>query len=365
MSVLARMAGSGHEQVLFCEDPRVSLRAIIAIHDTTLGPALGGCRMWDYAGEEEALTDVLRLSQGMTYKASLAGLDLGGGKSVILSPGLLAGAPREALFARFADFVESLGGRYITAEDVGTTVEDIQTVAKRTRHAVGRSLSAGGSGDPSPLTAWGVFYGIRACLKEVFGDDVLKGRTVAIQGVGKVGMPLARLLAEAGAHLVVADRDPQLAQTAVWELGAREAPQDAIVEVPCDVFAPCALGGILNDDTIPHLACRMVAGAANNQLLEPRHGKMLASRGILYAPDYAINAGGLINVDMERRPPYSVEAARKRVERIQDTLLAVFQKASQERILPFEAAGRLAEERIGQARRARTAKPSAASAARG
>lgn len=350
MSVLPRMGEMGHEQVVFCRDPSVGLSAIIAIHDTTLGPALGGCRMWRYASEEDALVDVLRLSQGMTYKASLAGLDLGGGKSVILSAA--PPADRAALFARFGRMVESLGGRYITAEDVGTTVSDMQVVARRTRHVVGRSLADGGSGDPSPLTAWGVFCGIQACLAEAFGSDRIAGRRFAIQGVGKVGMPLARLLAEAGARLVVADRDPRLVQTAERELKAAVADAAAIVEADCDVFAPCALGGILNDDTIPRLACRVVAGAANNQLLEPRHGRLLAERGVLYAPDYCINAGGLINVDLERTPPYDAEEARRKVARIRDTLTAVFDKARCERILPYEAAGRLAEERIARARRA-------------
>ncbi len=351
MSVFSRIAGPGHEQVLHCTDARSGFRLIIAIHDTTLGPALGGCRMWNYATEEEALTDVLRLSQGMTYKASLAGLDLGGGKSVILLPASpLTRESRERLFGWFGRMVDSLNGRYITAEDVGTSVEDMMTAARHTRHVVGRSLANGGSGDPSPLTAWGVFCGIKACLREAFGDESLKGRRVAIQGVGKVGMPLARLLAEAGARLLVTDRDPKLVAAAVAEFKAEAVPQEGIFSVPCDILSPCALGGGLNDDTIPKLACRIVAGAANNQLLEPRHGKDLAARKILYAPDYCINAGGLINVDLERTPPYSPETARKKAAGVYDTLVTVFERARRESILPYEAAGRLAEERIGKAR---------------
>lgn len=356
MSVFSRISGTGHEQVLFCRDAGTGLCAIIAIHDTTLGPALGGCRMWNYANEEEALIDVLRLSQGMTYKASLAGLDLGGGKSVILLPDAapLSRAARENLFRWFGRMIDSLAGRYITAEDVGTSVEDMMTAARHTKHVVGKSLANGGSGDPSPLTAWGVFNGIRACLREAFGDENLKGRRVAIQGVGKVGMPLARLLAEAGARLVVADRDPKLAAAAATEFKAEVAGQSAVFDVPCDVFSPCALGGGLNDETIPRLACRIVAGAANNQLLEPRHGKDLAARKILYAPDYCINAGGLINVDLERTLPYSPETARKKAAGVYDTLLAVFERARREKTLPYEAAGRLAEERIEKVRRAGT-----------
>lgn len=360
MSVFARVAETRHEQVLFCQDARSGFRAILAVHDTTLGPALGGCRMWNYASEEEALTDVLRLSQGMTYKAALAGLDLGGGKSVILASGAPPRERREELFRWFGRMVDSLNGRYITAEDVGTSVEDMMTASRQTRHVVGRSLADGGSGDPSPLTAWGVFCGIRACLQEAFGDDALKGRRVAIQGVGKVGMPLARLLAEAGAKLTVADRDPKLAAQAKADLKAEVADQAAIFDVPCDVLAPCALGGVLNDETIPRLSCRVVAGAANNQLLEPRHGKDLAARKILYAPDYCINAGGLINVDLERTPPYDAEAARQKVAGVRETLLAVFERARREKILPYEAAGRLAEERIEKARRAKGPQAAAA-----
>lgn len=350
MSVFSRMKGMSHEQVLFFRDPALGWRAIVAIHSTVLGPALGGCRMWHYVSEEEALVDVLRLSQGMTYKASLAGLDLGGGKSVILAE---PGAEKdEALFRWFGQRVESLGGRYITAEDVGTTVADLKIVARQTRHAVGLPLEDGGSGDPSPLTAWGVFCGIRACLQERFGDDAIRGRRVAIQGVGKVGLPLARLLAEAGADLVVSDRDGTRARQAQEELRARTCSEEAIFDVDCDVFAPCALGGILNDRTIERLRCKVIAGAANNQLLEPRHGERLAQRGILYAPDYCINAGGLINVDLERSPPYDPEVARAKVARVYHTLLVVFERARREKVHPYEAAARLSEERIARGSRA-------------
>ncbi|HEY8393292.1 MAG TPA: Glu/Leu/Phe/Val dehydrogenase dimerization domain-containing protein [Thermaerobacter sp.] len=348
--VFDRMEQLGHEQVVFCHDKYSGLKAIIAIHDTTLGPALGGCRMWPYASEEEAIIDALRLARGMTYKNAAMGLNYGGGKSVII------GNPRtdksEALFRAFGQFVESLGGRYITAEDVGTTAEDMAFIAMETAHVVGLP---GRSGDPSPATAYGVFCGIKACLAEVYGDESLQGRRVAIQGLGHVGYHLARLLREAGAELIVTDIDPERAERAAREFDARVVPPDTVYDAECDIFAPCALGAILNDETISRLRCRIVAGSANNQLAEPRHAAELERRGIVYAPDYVINGGGVIHVAEETAPGgYNRERAFAKVATIYDKVRAVLRIAREEGITTAEAADRLAERRleaIGRLRR--------------
>ena len=321
MGIFEQMAQYGHEQLVFCYDKSTGLRAIIAIHDTTLGPALGGLRMWQYEREEDAVTDVLRLSRGMTYKNSAMGLNLGGGKAV------LWGDPRtdksEELFRAFGKFVESLGGRYITAEDVGTTVEDLNYILMETDHAAGRAEL---SGDPSPVTAYGVFMGLKAAVKKVFGTEELKGRKVAVQGLGKVGMALCEYLHDAGARLTVADINPEAVERAKREFGATVVAPDEIYGVECDIFAPCALGAVMNDDTIPQLKCRIVAGSANNQLKEPRHGDMLRERGILYAPDFVINGGGVINVAEEYHPAgYGRDRALARVATIYDKLLRIFQ----------------------------------------
>ncbi|ADU51264.1 leucine dehydrogenase [Thermaerobacter marianensis DSM 12885] len=340
--VFDKLEAMGHEQVVFCYDRATGLKAIIAIHDTTLGPALGGCRMWPYASEEEAIVDALRLARGMTYKNAAMGLNFGGGKSVII------GDPRrdksEMLFRAFGQFVDSLGGRYITAEDVGTGTDDMAYVAMETPHVVGLP---GRSGDPSPATAYGVFRGMKACLGEVFGDESFQGRVVAIQGMGHVGYHLARLLHEAGARLVVTDVDPERARRAAREFGAQVVSPEAIYDVECDVFAPCALGAILNDQTIPRLRCRIVAGSANNQLAEPRHGEELARRGILYAPDYVINGGGVIHVADEYAPGgYDRDRAFARVATIYDKVKAILTVAREQGITTAEAADRLAEQRI-------------------
>ncbi|MFO7273579.1 MAG: Glu/Leu/Phe/Val dehydrogenase dimerization domain-containing protein [Bacillota bacterium] len=342
MGIFEQMAQYGHEQLVFCYDKSTGLRAIIAIHDTTLGPALGGLRMWPYEREEDAITDVLRLSRGMTYKNSAMGLNLGGGKAV------LWGDPRtdksEELFRAFGKFVESLGGRYITAEDVGTTVADMNYVMMETDHVCGREEV---SGDPSPVTAYGVFMGIKACVKHVFGSEDLKGKKVAVQGLGKVGYHLCKHLHEAGAELIVTDIDPELVEKAKAEFGAKAVAPDEIYSVECDIFSPCALGAILNDETIPKLKCKIVAGAANNQLKEPRHGDMLRKRGILYAPDFVINGGGVINVAEEYHPQgYDRERALKRVATIYDKLLRVFKIAEERNISTAEAADVMAEERM-------------------
>jgi leucine dehydrogenase len=338
-----RMDLHNHEQVVFCRDSASGLRAIIAIHDTTLGPALGGTRMWPYVSEEEALIDVLRLSEGMTYKAAVTGLNLGGGKAVII------GEPRrdktEALLRAHGRFVDSLGGRYITAEDVGITVTDMEYVYMETPFVTGVASAPGGSGDPSPVTAFGVYHGIRAAATLTWGSPELTGRSVAIQGAGAVGTHLARNLAEEGSRLYVADIDPLRVQRVVDETGASPVDPDAIFGLDVDVFAPCALGAILNDDTIPRLRCRVVAGGANNQLAEHRHGDELMRRGILYAPDFVINAGGLINVYSELQG-YDPVAARNKARGIYDTLLAIFERAAADGIPTYLAAERLAEARI-------------------
>ncbi len=347
MSMFKLMGEYDHEQVVFCYDKTSGLRAIIGIHDTTLGPALGGTRMWPYKTEEEALTDVLRLSRGMTYKNSAMGLALGGGKAVII--GDSRKDKSEELFRAFGKFVDTLGGRYITAEDVGTTTADMNIIRGETTHVSGLE-GMGKSGNPSPITAHGVFRAMAASLKEAFGSDDFAGKTVAVQGVGSVGYNLVKFLLDAGAKVTVTDIFPEKVQRAV-EIGAQQAvPPESIYDVECDVFAPCALGAALNDNTIPRLKVKIVCGAANNQLLESRHGDMLAERGILYAPDFIANGGGVINVAEERSPNgYSRERAMARVSAIYDILLRVFTIAKERGIGTHRAAEVYAETRIQKA----------------
>ena len=343
MKVFERTDALDHEQVVFCRDGESGLRAIIAIHDTTLGPALGGCRMWPFESEEEALEDVRRLSRGMTQKAAVAGLDLGGGKTVII------GDPRkdksENLFRALGRFIEGLGGRYITAEDVGTSLEDMALIHRETEHVRGCSQGEGGSGDPSPVTAYGVFRGLQACVHRGLGQDDLQGLRVAIQGAGHVGYYLAKELARAGCSLVVSDIDEAKVRRVQEECGAEPVPIDAIYDQECDVFAPCALGGSLNADTIPTLRCKVVAGAANNQLADEEAGQMLVDRGILYGPDYVLNAGGLINVAHEGHH-YNRQMVLELADRIYATTLRVFEISDEEGIRPEIAAGRVAEQRV-------------------
>lgn len=347
--IFSRLDKRGHESVLFCSDRQTGLRAIIAIHSTALGPALGGVRMWPYGSEAEALRDALRLSHGMTYKAAAAGLNLGGGKAVII--GDPARDKSEGLFRAFGRFVDMLGGRYITAEDVGTAVKDMAYIQMETSHVVGISEEAGGSGDPSPITALGVLSGMKACLEIVYGTPDLHGRRVIIQGLGKVGYALAEFLHQEGAQLVVCDIKPERVKAAVEAFGAKPVGDPVcFYELEADVLAPCALGGILNDKTIPALQVPIVAGAANNQLEdETRHGRVLAERGILYAPDYVINAGGLINVYSEVEKT-SRALALERAQAIGGTIRRVVEIARAESICTHEAANRLAEERLAQAR---------------
>ncbi|HEY8340561.1 MAG TPA: Glu/Leu/Phe/Val dehydrogenase dimerization domain-containing protein [Egibacteraceae bacterium] len=342
----------GHEQVVYGADPDAGLRCIIAIHSTRLGPALGGTRFYPYADETAALVDVLRLAKAMTYKAAVAGLDLGGGKAVII--GDPARDKREDLLRAYGRVVESLGGRYVTACDVGTTPADLAVVARETRWATGADTSEGGSGDSGIMTAHGVFVGIRACLQRVFGDSSPRGRHVALQGVGKVGRRLAEALAAEGARLTVGDVDDGAATWCAEHLGAEVVGADKVHAVDADVFSPNALGGVLNDETLPELQCRIVAGAANNQLLEPRHGDALAEAGILYAPDFVINAGGLIQVADELHPDGRSEArVRARTEQIGQRLLEVFDVAEREGVSTAVAADRVAERRIAAVGRLR------------
>lgn len=353
MEIFDHLSSMGHEQVLFCQDRGSGLKAIIAIHDTTLGPALGGCRMWNYASDQAALTDVLRLSRGMTYKNAVAGLNLGGGKAVII--GDAKKLKSEALFRVFGRFVDSLGGRYLTAEDVNINTSDMDHVAAETRFVTGLNR-AGSSGDPSPVTALGVFHGIRAAVKHQLRQDDLKGVRVAVQGAGAVGSYLCGYLHEAGAKLLVADLEASRVQALVSKFGAQAVSTEQVHAADADVFAPCALGAILNDETIPRLKAKIVAGGANNQLLdEGRHGAMLRERGILYAPDYVINAGGVINIYQELRG-YDAEAARRQASGIYQTLLTVFATAASDGISTHQASDRLAEKRLQAMRTAPTLK---------
>jgi leucine dehydrogenase len=342
----------GYERVVRAKDPKSGLKAIIAVNDTTLGPALGGMRMWPYPSEEEAMTDVLRLSKGMTYKSAIAHTGLGGGKSVII--GDPANKSRE-LFLAMGDFVESVGGKYITAEDVNIGIADLEIVKERTSFVTGLSRESGSSGNPSPYTAHGVYLGLKYCVGRVFGSDDLKGRKVAILGVGSVGAPLARKLAEEGAEVYAHDLNESRVQELAKAYGIRSVTEQEVLSMECDVFAPCALGGVLNDNTIPNLGCKIVAGAANNVLLEVQDGTDLRERGILYAPDYVINAGGIINVAVELLPEgYNEEEALKRIRRIPEALAETFDLAEAEGISTAEAADMRAQQIIEEARASKT-----------
>jgi leucine dehydrogenase len=343
MSVFEHIDGDGYEQIVFCSDDQSGLRSIIAIHSTALGPALGGTRFYPYASEDEALVDVLRLSKGMTYKAAAAGLDLGGGKAVIIGDPKRIGS--EELFRAYGRFIETLGGRYITAEDVGTALEDMDIVKRESRWVTGCSHTYGGSGDPSPVTAYGVLHGIKACALEVFGSDSLKDRTVALQGVGKVGHALCGYLVEEGAKVTIADIDVDNLARAVGDFGVETTPLDTVHTLEADIFAPCALGGGINDDTISQLKCKIIAGAANNQLERQEHGDKLRDLGILYAPDFVINAGGLINVEDELRG-YDRERALHKVKGIYKQLQNIFTMARERNISTAQAAIEHAQDRI-------------------
>lgn len=351
MELFRYMEQYDYEQLVFCQDKQSGLKAIIAIHDTTLGPALGGTRMWTYESEEAAIEDALRLARGMTYKNAAAGLNLGGGKTVII------GDPRkdknEEMFRAFGRYIQGLNGRYITAEDVGTTVEDMDIIHDETDFVTGISPAFGSSGNPSPVTAYGVYKGMKAAAKAAFGTDSLEGKTVAVQGVGNVAYNLCRHLHEEGAKLIVSDINKEAVERAVAEFGARAVDPDDIYSQECDIYAPCALGATINDDTIPQLKAKVIAGAANNQLKETRHGDQIHDMGIVYAPDYVINAGGVINVADELYG-YNSERALKKVEGIYGNIERVLEISKRDRIPTYLAADRLAEERIERMRQSRS-----------
>lgn len=349
MDVIDTLQTGDYEQLLVAVDRSSGLRAFICIHDTTLGPALGGVRIWPHATEEDALADVLRLARAMTYKSAAAGLDFGGGKGLIWADPQTGVS--EAAIRAFARHVDSLGGRYITTEDVGVTPERLIAMSKETRHVVGLPQHLGGSGNTSQITGFGVFRGMTAAVQETLGVDGLKDLAVAVQGFGKVASALTGHLLDAGARVTVTDVNPKALEQAE-ALGCTVLSNpDAIYDVPCEVFAPCALGGVLNGETIPRLRCRVVAGAANNQLLTPDDGRALWHRGIIYVPDFIINAGGVINLAVEAHG-YVEEVARERVARIYDTVTAVLKSSDEGGIPPHEAADRLAEERLEHGRRA-------------
>lgn len=350
MELFKYMETYDYEQVVVCQDKQSGLKAIIAIHDTTLGPALGGTRMWTYASEAEAFEDALRLAKGMTYKNAAAGLNLGGGKTVII------GDPRkdknEEMFRAFGRYIQGLNGRYITAEDVGTTVADMDIIHEETDYVTGISPAFGSSGNPSPVTAYGVYVGMKAAAKEAFGSPSLEGLTVAVQGVGNVSYTLCKHLHEEGAKLIVTDINKEAVARAVEAFGAKAVDINDIYSVECDIFAPCALGAIINDETIPQLKAKVIAGAANNQLKETRHGDQLQQLGIVYAPDYVINAGGVINVADELYG-YNQDRAMKKVETIYDKISTIFEISKRDQIPTYLAADRMAEERIENMRRSR------------
>ena len=339
------LSHTAHEQVVFCHNKDAGLKAIIAIHNTVLGPALGGTRMWPYATEQEAINDVLRLSRGMTYKAAVSGLNLGGGKAVII--GNPATDKSEALFRAFGRFVNSLNGRYITAEDVGIDVNDMEFVLKETEFVTGVHQVHGGSGDPSPFTAYGTLQGLMAALNVKYGNEDVGKYSYAVQGVGHVGMEFVKLLREQGAKVFVTDINEESVRRAVDEYGCEAVGLDEIYDVDADVYSPTALGGTINEKTLPRLKCKVICGAANNQLATDEIGEELEKRGMLYAPDYAVNAGGLMNVSIEF-DGYNRERAMRMMRGIYYNLGKIFQIAKRDGIPTYRAADRMAEERIAQ-----------------
>lgn len=344
--IFGLMSGYGHEQVVFCHDKDTGLKAIIAIHSTVLGPALGGTRMWLYNNEAEALNDVLRLSRGMTYKASISGLNLGGGKAVII--GDAKKDKSEPLFRRFGKFINNLNGKYITAEDVGTTTKDMEYVRMETKFVTGISEAMGGGGDPSPVTAFGVYMGMKASAKQVWGNDSLAGKKVLVQGVGHVGESLVKHLKEEGAKIFICDINEEALKNVSSKYGAEIVSGHGIFDLDIDIYAPCALGATLNTDSISRLKCAIVAGAANNQLAdEVVHGRMLMEKGIIYAPDFLINAGGLINVYSELHG-YNRERAMTDAQHIYDVTLDILNKSKRENIPSSQAAKEIAEIRIAE-----------------
>ncbi|MGR6902900.1 Leu/Phe/Val dehydrogenase [Lysinibacillus sp. BSL11] len=351
MEIFKYMEKYDYEQLVFCQDEASGLKAVIAIHDTTLGPALGGARMWTYASEENAIEDALRLARGMTYKNAAAGLNLGGGKTVII------GDPfkdkNEEMFRALGRFIQGLNGRYITAEDVGTTVSDMDLIHEETNYVTGISPAFGSSGNPSPVTAYGVYRGMKAAAKEAFGSDSLEGLKVSVQGLGNVAYKLCEYLHNEGAKLVVTDINQAAIDRVVNDFDAIAVAPDEIYAQEVDIFSPCALGAILNDETIPQLKAKVIAGSANNQLKDSRHGEYLHELGIVYAPDYVINAGGVINVADELYG-YNRERAMKRVDGIYDSIEKIFAISKRDGIPTYVAANRLAEERIARVAKSRS-----------
>jgi leucine dehydrogenase len=348
-TVFEGMTSMGHEQVVFCNDKETGLKAIIAIHNTVLGPALGGTRMWNYSNDFDALNDVLRLSRGMTYKASISGLNLGGGKAVII--GDATTQKTDALMYKFGQFVDSLGGKYITAEDVNMTTHDMEVVKSATDHVTGIPESMGGSGNPSPVTAYGVYNGLKASAKYKWGSDNLSGKRIVVQGIGAVGENLVKHLTEDGAHVIINDINENRLNEVAQKYGAEIHMGDSIYDVDMDIYAPCALGATVNDNTIHRLKASIIAGAANNQLKnELIHGKMLQEKGIIYAPDFLINAGGLINVYSEIEN-YTHEESLRKTEHIYDVTLQILELAETTGITTHQAALKMAEDRIENAKK--------------
>jgi leucine dehydrogenase len=343
-SIFGQICTMDHEQLVICHDEPTGLKALIAIHNTTLGPALGGTRMWPYASEAEAITDVLRLSRGMTFKNALAGLNLGGGKAVILGDPNLK---NEAYLRRFGRFVQSLNGKYITAEDVNMNTSDMEYIGMETRNVTGMPETKGGGGDPSPVTAYGTYMGIKAAAKKAFGSDSLVGKKIAVQGVGHVGRHLIDYLIKEKAQVFVTDIFEDKLKAAAKETGAQAVDPNLIYDLDMDIYSPCALGASVNDQTIERLKCAVIAGAANNQLQdESKHGKILIEKGIVYAPDFLINAGGVINVAAEYFGDYNREMVYKQTEKIYDTCLSIFDKSEKEKIPVQQAAIESAKARI-------------------
>jgi leucine dehydrogenase len=343
--IFAYMERYDYENLFLCQDKALDFKAIIAIHDTTLGPATGGCRMWQYDSEMDAIEDALRLARGMTYKYAAAGVNLGGGKTVII--GDPKRKDREPIFRALGKFINRLGGKYITGEDVGTTLKDMEYIRMETEHVVTLPTYLGGAGDIAPMTAFGVIRAMQACCKRVYGSDRIKGKTVTVQGLGAVGHNVVEQLSGLGANMVVADIDDQKVEAMVENYGVDKVDTEAIYDVDCDIFCPCALGAIVSDETLARLKCTIICGSANNQLKEERHGELLEQKGMVYAPDYIANAGGTIyDTDRLGIGGVSHERGKEKVSRIYQNMERVFEIADRDKISTYLAADRMAEERI-------------------
>jgi leucine dehydrogenase len=351
-SIFSQLETFGHKKVAFCSDPDTGLKAIIAIHDTTLGPAFGGTRMWAYRTEKDALQDVLRLSKSMTYKAAVAGLNLGGGKAVII--GDSRKDKTEALLRKFGRFIKNLNGEFITAEDVGTNTRDMEYIRMETQHVTGVPESVGGSGDPAPIAALGVFMGIKACVKELYGNDNLAGKSVIVQGIGHVGENLVKLLRDEKAKVYASDINEDSIGAIAKKYGAQAVSNNTIFDIDADIYAPCALGATINSETIKKLKCSIIAGSANNQLEdEPLHGRMLLEKDILFAPDYVINAGGVINCYSELMG-FSKKRTMQLTENIYEATRNVLKLSKSENISTIEAANKIAEKRIADIKKVKS-----------